>query len=259
MVPWRLSFQYFDELSGSLKEIKTKPGEKAYEDLWVGMLKDFSAHLKEKGWFDMTTIAMDERPLEQMQKAIALIREADPNFKVALAGNYHEEIESDIFDYCIASNQTFSEEVLRRRKIEGKKSTVYTCCSEPYPNLFTFSPPAEAAWHAWYVAAENFDGYLRWAFNSWVRDPLRDSRFRTWAAGDCYQVYPGGRSSIRFERLVEGLQDYEKIQRLREEFKYQPEQLKKLEELLKRFKIESLAKESAADMVNQARAVLNSL
>ena len=48
-------------------------------------------------------------------------------------------------------------------------------------------------------------------------DPLRDSRFRTWAAGDTYSIYPGPRSSIRFERLVEGLQDCEKIHILREE------------------------------------------
>jgi hypothetical protein len=108
------------------------------------------------------------------------------------------------------------------------------------------------------VAAVKYDGYLRWAFNSWVKDPLHDSRFRTWAAGDCYQVYPGGRSSIRFERLVEGLQDFEKIRLLKEEFKGQPERLKQLEEMLSGFRIENLAEESAADMINQARKLLNS-
>ena len=49
MVPWRLSFQYYDEASNTTKEIKTKPGEKAYEELWIGMLKNFAAHLKSKG------------------------------------------------------------------------------------------------------------------------------------------------------------------------------------------------------------------
>ena len=68
-----------------------------------------------------------------------------------------------------------------------------------------------------HAVAGGYDGYLRWAVNSWTADPLRDSRFRTWAAGDTYSIYPGPRSSIRFERLVEGIQDCEKIRILREE------------------------------------------
>jgi hypothetical protein len=59
---------------------------------------------------------------------------------------------------------------------------------------------------------------LRWAYASWVEDPLHDSRFRTWPAGDTYLVYPDARSSIRFERLIEGIQDAEKIRILRKEF-----------------------------------------
>ncbi|NLZ95707.1 MAG: DUF4091 domain-containing protein, partial [Bacteroidales bacterium] len=34
-------------------------------------------------------------------------------------------------------------------------------------------------------------------------------------AGDTYAVYPGARSSIRFERLMEGIQDAEKIRIVR--------------------------------------------
>ncbi|MBP9984589.1 MAG: DUF4091 domain-containing protein, partial [Prevotella sp.] len=67
------------------------------------------------------------------------------------------------------------------------------------------------AYIGWFTAANNFDGFLRWAFNSWVENPETDSRFRTWPAGDTYIVYPEARSSIRYERLVEGIQDYEKI------------------------------------------------
>lgn len=259
MIPWKLSFRYYDQASDGMKFVEAKVGSPEYREFWFPFLTDFARHLKAKGWFGRTTIAMDERPMEQMQKAITLIKEADPDFKVALAGNYHEQIEKDIFDYSIASGQVYPEKVLAERRALGKKSTVYTCCSEAYPNMFTFSPPAEAAWHAWYAAADDFDGYLRWAFNSWVKDPLRDSRFRAFGAGDCYQIYPGGRSSVRFERLVEGIQDYEKVRILKEEFKSQPEKLKILKETLGMFKIERLAKEPAADMVNKARKVMNEL
>ena len=93
-----------------------------------------------------------------------------------------------------------------------------------------------------HAVAEGYDGYLRWSYNSWTTDPLRDSRFRTWAAGDTYSVYPGPRSSIRFERMVEGVQACEKIRILREEFeaKGAKGKLARLEKLLSKFTLESL-------------------
>ena len=56
---------------------------------------------------------------------------------------------------------------------------------------------------SYYSSKKHLDGYLRWAYNSWPLEPLLDSRFRSWAGGDTYLVYPGARSCIRFERLIE--------------------------------------------------------
>ena len=181
MVPWELSFQYYDQATNSLKAVKTAPGEQAYEEMWVAMLASFSKHLKEKGWFDICTIAMDERPMEVMQKTLKVIRKADPDFKVSLAGNYHAEIEPDLYDYCIVIGQNYPEDVRIRRKAENKRTTYYTCCTEAHPNTFTFSDPAEAAWMSFYSSKKHLDGYLRWAYKSWPLEPLLDSRFRTWA------------------------------------------------------------------------------
>ena len=256
MIPWKLSFRYYDQASDGMKYVNAAVGSQEYREFWFPFLLDFARHLKEKGWFDMTTIAMDERPMEQMKKAIALIQEADPEYKVALAGNYHPEIQKDIQDYCIASAQDYPLDVLAERKAEGKKSTFYTCCAESYPNMYTFSPPAESAWHAWYAAARNYDGYLRWAYNSWVKDPLHDSRFRAFGAGDCYQIYPGGRTSVRLEKLIEGIQDYEKIRILREKYKNDPVKIKQLNDILSVFEISRLKETPAADMVNKARKLL---
>jgi hypothetical protein len=44
---------------------------------------------------------------------------------------------------------------------------------------------------------------------------LRDARYGSWAAGVCYLVYSGGNSCIRYEKLREGVVDYEKIRILR--------------------------------------------
>ena len=139
-----------------------------------------------------------------------MVRKADPDFKLSLAGNYYPEIEKDLFDYCLSFKLEFPEEVLARRKAEGKFSTYYTCCAEPHPNTFTFSDPQEAFELGLEMYRRKSDGYLRWAYNSWPEDPLLDSRFRSWASGDTYLVYPGNKSSIRFELLVKGIQEYEK-------------------------------------------------
>lgn len=259
LIPWNLSFQYFDQSSNSLKFVDAKVGSPEFNAYWTPFLTDFARHLKAKGWFDITTIAMDERPMKQMRQVIDLVKQADPDFKIALAGNYHDELEADLYDYCIASGQFFPSEVLKARKAAGKVSTYYTCCSEAYPNTFTFSPPAEAAWLGWYAAAKDFDGYLRWAYNSWVKEPLSDSRFRAFGGGDCYLVYPAGRSSIRMERLVEGIQDFEKIRILREEYKANPEKLKNIDEILSPFDIPALPDLPAAGMVKKAREALNKL
>lgn len=259
MVPWALSFRYFDEATGKDTALKAPIGSAEYTTHWTGMLKDFTQHLKNKGWFDITTIAMDERPMKDMQVVIALLKNIDAGWKIALAGNYHPEIEKDIFDYCLASNLQFDDATLKARIADGKPSTYYTCCSENYPNGFTFSPPAEHVWIGWYAAAKGFTGYLRWAYNSWVADPLRDSRFRSWPAGDTYQVYPGPRTSIRFEKLIEGIQDFEKIKLLQKALtaKGDTRSLKKLDEILQQFSIEKLKTIPAEDMIRQAKKILN--
>ncbi|WP_207513684.1 DUF4091 domain-containing protein [Longitalea luteola] len=259
MVPWKIAFSYYDEALGK-DTVFTQPiGSAAYNEFWSRMLTDFTAHLKTRNWFAKTTIAMDERPMAAMQSVIALLKSIDKDWKIALAGDYHPEIEKDIYDYCVASRWKFPDDVLKRRKSEGKISTWYTCCMEAYPNGFTFSPPDEHVFIGWYTAATEMDGYLRWAYNSWTKDPLKDSRFTSWPAGDTYQIYPGPLSSIRFEKLIEGIQDHEKINILRKEYagSNQTGKLNELESALKSFDIKNLSATSAEEMVTKVKRLLN--
>ena len=260
MVPWRLSFQYFDQASNQFKFFNGKPGEPAYEEFWMRMLKSFAQHLKEKGWFEITHIAMDERPLNDMLATIKVVYKADPDFKLSLAGTYHKELLEDLDDYCITLAEKFTPEEIAKRRAEGKVTTYYTCCTEPRPNTFTFSPLAEAEWLGWWAAKINVDGYLRWALNSWVKDPLLDSRFTAWAAGDTYILYPGGRTCTRFERLIEGIQAYEKIRILRNETDKKGRKKnygKQIDKILEPFNEFNLLEVPAEKVVNKAKVALN--
>jgi hypothetical protein len=258
MVSWNLTYPYFDEVTGKETMIELKPGSPEFTEYWTTMLKDFTKHLKEKGWFEMAAIAMDERDPESMKSVFALLKTIDPGWKTALAGFYHDELEKDIYDYCIIESE-FPDSILSLRKAQGKPSTFYTCCNPERPNGFTFSPPAENTWLSWFAASEGYTGYLRWAYNNWSEATLFDTRFRSWPAGDCYLVYPGPRSSIRFEKLIEGIQDFEKIRILKDQLLKvgNKEVIKELDNILATFKPENLVKTSAADMVSKAKEFLN--
>ena len=258
LVPWALKFDYYDQATNRVCFVEAKPGASAYEDYWFSFLKDFAKHLRQKGWFEKTTIAMDEREKSMMQKAFELIFRADAGYKVSGAGDYYPEIEPKMYDLCLAYGHTLPDSVRKERRKSGKLSTVYTCCIEAYPNTFTFSEPAEAGWLMWHAVAGGYDGYLRWAYNSWTKDPLHDSRFRSWAAGDCYLVYPGS-SSIRMERMVEGIQDAEKIRILREEFAENGKtaELEMLNRTVSGFMPEKLDGQNASQMLRDGRKILN--
>lgn len=260
MIPWNLKFYYFDESTGKQELLTAKPGEESYRKHWKTMLVDFAAHLKAKGWFDKTTIAMDERELKDMQRAIAVIKEADANFKVSLAGGDHPELYDEFADYCVALRHELPTELIEERREKGYTTTFYTCCTEPYPNTFTSSTSAEATWLAWYALNKDFDGYLRWAYNCWGPKPLQDTRYGTWLAGDAWFVYPGARSSIRFERLIEGIQDFEKVKIIRTYLKENGEEasLAKLNLAIGDFEVKALEGEPAAAFVNRAKELLNS-
>jgi hypothetical protein len=194
-----------------------EPGSKEYEDYLLPFLTDFAKHLKVKGWFEKACIAMDERPKDLLEHAYAIVYKAEKNFKIEGAVNYFgPEVAERMYDISFLFREALlTPEQLSSHLAKGNKVTIYTCCNPQRPNTFIDSNPSESAFLGWFVASAGYSGYLRWAYNSWVKDPCVDARFRTWRAGDCYLVYPDG-TSIRMERLIEGIQDNEKIRILRE-------------------------------------------
>ena len=259
MIPWKLEFDYYDEAAGKDTSFVAEAGSKEYKLYWVRFLSDFAAHLRAKGWFEKTIIAMDERPSEAMLAAFETIFAADPDFKVSLAGKWHPELERELFDYCVSFRQGTPADVVKKRQSEGRISTWYTCCAERFPNSFMVSPLEEGVWIGWRTLAAGYDGYLRWSYNHWTKDPVADARFRRWPAGDCYFVYPGGRSGRRFDKIVEGIQDYEKARILMDEWEAAGDTLKlqTLKEALEAFTYKNLESEGAAPAIRRAKSALD--
>lgn len=218
MLPWSLKFRYFDEKENRHIDLSLQPDSPAYDEFWGRFLEDFLRHLKQKGWDARARIAVDERPDAQMRGALATLAKHAPGLQVASAINHPSDLTKNVDDISPIINNTdrFPRALLDERRAAGRRTTFYVCCSPSTPNTFTFSPPAEAEWLPLFAAANGFDGLLRWAFHSWVENPLVSTDFTSWPSGDCFLVYPGDRSSIRFERLRDGIETFEKIRLLRE-------------------------------------------
>lgn len=71
-------------------------------------------------------------------------------------------------------------------------------------------------------------------------------------------MYPEGRSSIRFEKLVEGIQDYEKALILRQLLIESGDEhrLDEFEKLLSRFTYETITSEGAEETLAAVRNIL---
>lgn len=264
MVPWSNRFRYLNEATGDYAWVSAVPGTKEFEAHWSPFLKDFAAHLKERGWLERTAMAMDERPPEMMKPSIALVRTAAPGLRIALAGANTPELKNDIEDWCVFIDPALNPDIARERTAKGWPTTFYICCGPGKPNTFVFSPPAESAWMGWYAAAQDYTGLLRWAYNCWNEEPLYDTSYGPWPAGDCFLVYPGPRSSVHFERLREGIADYEKVRIARTMAAKQnnaetKQVLDRLNAAMKSFTYAEVQKTPAAAVVNPARKLLTEL
>ena len=215
-IPWGYRFRYLDEKTGNYVYEEWSPVSEQFKTNWNLFLDDLKMHLTEKGWFKKTYLGINENSLDVTLAAIKVIKEHSKEWKITYAGDWHPELSPLLDDYSPVITSEPSPDELKERSARGLTTTFYVCCNPPRPNTFVFSHPVEARFISWYALAYGYNGFLRWAYDAWPADPVRDARHIFWPAGDCFLVYPGASSSIRFEKLREGIADYEKVIILRE-------------------------------------------
>lgn len=264
-VPWGNKFRYMNEATGTYMEEILTPDSKTFVERWNTFLNDLKKHLDKKGWLNKTYIGINENPMDVTLAAIKATKNNWKGWKITYAGDWHPELDSLLDDYCFLYSKESNVDVVKARTAKGLTTTYYVCCNPDKPNNFLFSPPVEGRWISWYSAAHGYSGFLRWAYDAWPADPVRDARFGSWAAGDCYLIYPGGNSCIRYEKLREGIVDYEKIRILKE--KAAKSSNPKVQQLLQQLNehLEKFLKEKEFDTskisndVEQGKALLNQL
>jgi Domain of unknown function (DUF4091) len=264
-LPYNNRFRYMDEKTGNYIYESWAPQSNTFKTAWNIFLNDLKVHLEKKGWFDKTYIGINERELSQTLAAIKVIRGNSKKWKFTYAGDWHKELDTLLNDYCSKYDKEPNAEETKSRIAKRFTTTYYIACDPAKPNTFVFSPPVEGRWISWYTSARGYNGFLRWAYDAWPEDPVRDARFGSWAAGDAYLIYPGGNSSIRFEKLREGIVDYEKIRILREEASKSPDKdvhnlIQQLNEHLKTFLSEKdFEAKKITDEVDKGKKIVEEL
>ena len=95
---------------------------------------------------------------------------------------------------------------------------------------------------------------------NWDDKSLTDTRYRLFAPGDTYLIYPGPQTSVRYERFIEGVALAEKVRLLRQELaaSHQNERLERLNRLVQRFEPDDYPEgETAATLVDALKAEVN--
>lgn len=246
LMPWNGVIKYYDEAKKKMKKAKAKPmNKKDYAEIWRPFLQSFVKHLDDKGWFESAYIGFDERRgmdtafdlIDSIKNkdGLALKKSAAFNdFKHNAAIFERLDCASVGLDEVRANLKDFKEVVKQRRK-KGQETTIYTA-TEHVPNSFTKSIPAESYWTIMFAASLNTTGFLRWAYDAWVENPLEDSTHWSFPAGDCFLVYPSPKDgtereskySLRLAKLDEGVRDVNKLYFMRENSSEAAKEVEKL-------------------------------
>ena len=94
----------------------------------------------------------------------------------------------------------------------------------------------ESYWSIVNAGKSGTAGFLRWAYDAWVEDPLNDTTHSKFEPGDCFLIYPDektardpiSRSSVRLERMAEGVRDVNKLAVIEKEAPQMKTEIEKL-------------------------------
>ncbi len=232
IAPWHNSFTYWE--GNELKYERFTAGSERYNKVWGDFLEDLIAHLEENGWFDKSYIGIDERgfsaaafdlvdsihnsdgePLKTAGAMDGFVNQKDLALRVD---------DLNVGDNAAAAHADDFATILEDRKAAGLRTTLYSC-TEHKPGNFSLSAPVESYWGMVNAAKMGTAGFLRWAYDAWVEDPLNDTTHNAFEPGDCFLIYPDekdaanpvSKSSVRLERMAEGIRDVNKLMYLEQE------------------------------------------
>lgn len=225
IAPWHNSFTYWE--NGTLKYESYTVGSARYKTVWTDFLRNMIDHLEKKGWFDESYIGIDERGFSSqafdLVDSVRNIHDKPLKTAGAMDGfvNKHDlalrVTDLNVGDNAAAAHASEFTQLVKDREAKGYRTTLYSC-TEHQPGNFSLSAPVESYW-SMVNAGKETTGFLRWAYDAWVEDPLNDATHNSFEPGDTFLIYPDqkdaknptSKSSVRLEKMAEGVRDVNKI------------------------------------------------
>jgi len=204
-------------------------------------VREYVDFLQARGWVDLAYVyGPDEiqyRPnyaelKERHREGVRALRSVAPGLEVMATTDIDPDLHGWVDLWCPLAER-WDGELARQYAAAGEKSWFYWCIGGSRPALLIDFPAIDPRLIGWLCWKYQVEGFLYYWINMWQgRDP-GDGRplfpeapweFCTPAKsgnGSGLLIYPGRQmgevySSIRFENIRDGLEDYEYLQRLRE-------------------------------------------
>jgi len=195
-------------------ETKTLPAEEVLPKL----LPALEQHLQARGWLDRTLIHIADEPA--VHHVASYDEKSDYVHSLAPHLRRIDAIEAPDFSghleiWVPKLNHLYNWlPHYERARDAGAEVWFYTCCHPMgvFPNRFLDLPLIKTRILQWYNWRFGLSGYLHWGLNFWDDDPLHSTGSPGLPPGDCWIVYPGPEgplSSLRWEALRDGFEDYE--------------------------------------------------
>ncbi|MBN1395080.1 MAG: family 10 glycosylhydrolase [Pirellulales bacterium] len=224
-----------------------------YQAVIASYLKQLNDHFRAKGWLNKAYIYwFDEpRPVDYgfVREGMERLKKYAPDLQTMLTEQPKEALVGPVDIWC-PNSPNYHREAAQRRMASGERFWWYLCCNPkaPYCTLFIDHPAAELRVWMWQTWQRDIAGVLVWSANYWTSmdDPLQNpyldpmgyvsgtkpSERQHWGNGDGRFIYPPLSafdkrygdgpvleppvSSIRWEMVREGIEDYEYLWLLRD-------------------------------------------
>ncbi|MBQ7099015.1 MAG: Ig-like domain-containing protein, partial [Oscillospiraceae bacterium] len=226
IAPWHNTITYWE--NGVLKSEPNTFGNIVPDAMWTHFLTDLIAHLEEKGWFDDAYIGIDERGFSTAAFDLIDSIKNSKGESLKTAGAMDGFVNKwdlalrvtdlNVGDTAVHDHPTQFAQLLAERTAKGYRTTLYSCTGHQ-PGNFSLCAPVESYWVILNAGKQGGAGFLRWAYDAWVADPLNDTTHSNFEAGDCFLIFPDekdaadpvSRRSVRLARIAEGVRDINKL------------------------------------------------
>ena len=225
----------FQVVDGKPRLVPLPPDDPRVEPSISAFLAALGTHLKEKGWSTryfqhVLDEAHGNEPSYYARFAALVHREMPgiPTLDAIDAENMPEVLQNNC-DVWVPQLGLFDDQMalLERRIGSGHAVWFYTCLypQKRYLNRLMDFPLIKVRLLQWLDFRYGFTGFLHWGGDYWTPKPFLDTQpviddnTELLPSGDAFIVYPDRerltvRSSIRFEAMREGIEDYEMLKAL---------------------------------------------